>query len=271
MKLISLLFLCTVLLACSNPKKADQTQDIVTIDPESVEAPIPEDEEPALTPPEFSESQLDLFQFLGEDTWVEQTADGEEIFFAVSLNDGFYTFTGFMDETYFLADIEVNSESSYFITFHEGDITFDMCYSLVVLSDNSISIEAFDQCARGSGLPTTYTRNGVDDGEAGPVEYTVIARWESINNFQGDLDYYFVTPEGDEISFSIIEMDGFSDDDNDYFTSQESEESMFLEYVLKEEIKDVYFQITYILDKRTIDLADEEEEVKIIVGMVVVG
>ena len=281
MKNLFLFVGCLILFSCSTKNSNDGTEDSsgqsensTYYDPESIEGTIPDDIETEVkaVAPQFNEVQSELFELLDDDRWVKQSEDkGEESFFRVNKENGFYRFPELVDDEYYLSEIEIWDKESYFLTFSEGDITTSSCYLLSVLSTNSISIDPFDQCARALGYPTTYTRNGIEDSKAESVEFSIIARWEAVQNFQGDLDYVFMTPDGGEFTFSFIEAKDFNDYDNPYFESTESEESIFPVYVIKEEVKDVYYSITYISDMRPIDLADEEQEVLIITSITEIG
>jgi len=206
-------------------------------------------------------SQGELLEFLSNDKWFNEAKD--KFWVQVSDDGEYYYFPGLGSEDYYLMDVEQEDAKGYFLTFGDGDGGED-CFEIRVLSQNSISVDHYQYCARSSSNPSLYSRNVIEESNMASPIYTKHLKWKSVNCYRGDCTYTFSTPQEGSITFQSIEYEGFNIFDNPFFQAKD-EDSMFPEYEIKNSVKEQYFNISYIEDIRQIELSDDEEKVLIIV------
>jgi hypothetical protein len=86
----------------------------------------------------------------------------------------------------------------------------------------------------------------------------LILKWKSVSQSQYGMMYTFETKYGEEKIFWYMEVPGYSNENNPYYSSYQNEESIFFQHKIDDKIKSKWFRVSTITKSIKVELADEE-------------
>ncbi|MEO1052145.1 MAG: hypothetical protein AAFX87_16050 [Bacteroidota bacterium] len=258
--LVSTGFLIT---ACGGGQSENATEEkeaetVVDIS-EEYEEEIPEDEVKA---PVFKQDMVDALNKLTYvDNWIlEENSEGGD--FSVFKDDnGFYRVRGLSPyEGAYFNDFDIPDEESgnYFAEIANAENDVIACYEFVI-TDARVHITYYEQCARARDRTTYINEDYLRQLET-EAEKTLVSRLQFtyVGTVSGDFYMTMKDEEGQTVSFSGIDIKDFDMGDNPYFVADTTIESVMPQYIIREEVKEKWYNVSFQI--RDIDIGNEEPE-----------
>lgn len=230
------------------------TEDVVY---ENENIPQSEPKEKSDAPVFSSEYLSGLNKLVSAEKWISEEIPDN--WFSIKLDEnGFYKASGsvFQEDTYINSASNADkTDESYLLEFSNLKNSVIECYQFK-FSDDRLEMTYFRHCAKGYDSEWFVNESSLKNMVAGIKEMTL--KFTYVGVVSGDFYINMVNKKGENMGFSRIGIEGFDLSDNPYFEEDPNNESIMMQYRLKEEVKDKWLLIS--VGEEEMDIGNEEPE-----------